>query len=56
MTLTANGATIRRRGSETEHHDLSPADRQEWLDTLDPHLTPDETTRLRAALSRWDAD
>jgi arylamine N-acetyltransferase len=52
VTLTSSSVTIRRAGQPAEHHDLAPGDLAEWLDVLDPHLTPAETTRLLTLLSR----
>ena len=49
---THEAVTIRRPGQPTEHHELADGELRTLLDDLQVGLTPDETDRLLAVVTR----
>jgi N-hydroxyarylamine O-acetyltransferase len=50
VTVTHQALTIRTPGQPTEHRPLRSGELDEWLSTLEVPLTPDERSRLLAAV------
>lgn len=50
VTVTHGSLTIRTPGEPTEHRALHEGEMEEWLETLEVPLTPDEKSRLLARL------
>lgn len=48
VTVTHDAVTVRIPGEPTEHRPLREGELEEWLETLEVPLTPDEKTRLLA--------
>ena len=52
VAVTHEAVTIRRPGQATEHHELADGELRTLLDDLQVGLTPDETDRLLAVVTR----